>query len=84
MTAVRTAPATTPRTGFENISRIFVNSGTSASGLTAELIVSIPNIRIANPTRIIATFFFFSLFENMKIATPMTAMIGENEVGFNS
>ena len=49
MIAVRTAPAIIPRTGFENIVRIPVNSGTFASGLTAPLIVSIPVIKIAKP-----------------------------------
>lgn len=35
MIAVSTAPAITPRIGLVNINRMFVNSGTSASGLTA-------------------------------------------------
>ena len=32
MTAVSTVPASTPRRGLENARRMFVNSGTSASG----------------------------------------------------
>lgn len=37
MIAVSTAPAITPRIGLVNINRMFVNSRTSASGLTAPL-----------------------------------------------
>ena len=63
---------------------MLVNSGTSASGSTAPLMVSIPNIRTAKPTMIIAMSFFFSLFANMMIATPIRARMGEKEFGFKS
>ena len=61
----------------------FVNSGTSARGFTAELIISIPYIRIAKPIKIVPiSFFFESLINRMKI-TPMIASTGENDVGLN-
>ena len=34
--------------------------------------------------KIVPISFFFSLFANIKNATPMSARIGENDVGFNS
>ena len=83
ITAVRRAPAITPNNGFENLSNRFVNSGTSARGFTAELIISIPYIRIAKPIKIVPiSFFFESLINRMKI-TPMIASTGENDVGLN-
>ena len=82
MIAVRTAPAIIPRTGFENMVRIPVNSGTFASGFTAPLMVSIPVIRIAKPIMIVPASFFFSFLENMIRQTPMSARAGENDVGF--
>ena len=60
----------------------FVNSGTSASGSTAPLIVSIPNINTAKPTMISPMSFFFS-FPDIYKMTPMIARIGENDDGFN-
>ena len=83
MTAVKIAPAMSPRIGLENIVRIPVNFSLSARGATAPLMVSIPVIRIANPMRIIPISFFLSSFVNMIKMTPITARIGENEDGFN-
>ena len=59
ITAVRMVPAIIPRTGFWNINSRCVNCSFDASGSTAPLIVSIPNIRMANPTRIFPMSFFF-------------------------
>ena len=84
MIAVSTAPATTPSRGFENFTSIPVNSGTSASGSTAPLMALIPYIRIANPTKMVPTSFFFWLFVNMIRITPTRARIGENDVGLKS
>ena len=84
MIAVSTAPATTPRIGLENFTSIPVNSGTSARGSTAPLMAFIPYIRIANPTKIAPTSFFFWLFVNMIRTTPISARIGENDVGLKS
>ena len=84
MIAVSTAPATTPRIGLENFTSIPVNSGTSARGSTAPLMAFIPYIRIAKPTKIAPTSFFFWLFVNMIRTTPISARIGENDVGLKS
>ena len=62
---------------------ICVNSGTSASGFTAELIASIPYIRIAKPTSIFPMSCFFSFLQSIIIITPIIARIGENDIGFN-
>ena len=83
ITAVRSAPARTPSNGLENLSNRFVNSGTSASGFTAELIMSMPYIRMAKPMKIVPTSFFFESLINRINMTPMIARIGENEVGLN-
>ena len=64
--------------------RIPVNSGTSASGSTALLMVSIPNIRMVKPSRMEATFFFFRSLENIIKITPITASTGAKDVGFKS
>ena len=83
ITAVRMSPASTPNTGFWNLISRLVNSGTSASGETAALMESMPNIRIAKPTRMVAAFFNLSLWENSKIPTPTIARIGEKELGLS-
>ena len=44
---------------------------------------SMPNIRIAKPTRMVAAFFNLSLWENSKIPTPTIARIGEKELGLS-
>ena len=55
----------------------------SASGATAPLIVSIPNIRIANPRRILPISFFLELsLQVIVIIIPITASTGENDDGF--
>ena len=77
ITAVRIMPASTPKTGFWNSISRLVNSGTSASGETAALMESMPNIRIAKPTRMVAAFFNLSLWENSKIPTPTIAKSGK-------
>ena len=84
ITAVSTAPAMRPKIGFENMVRIPVNSGTSANGFTASLMVSIPNIKTAKPIMIVPMSFFRSFFENIMKMMPMTARIGENDDGFKS
>ena len=76
-------PARTPRTGMENFTRSPVNSGTSASGDTALLMVCIPNIRMEKPVNRVPTFFFLSLFASISIKTPMIARMGEKDDGFS-
>ena len=46
--------------------------------------VSIPNMRIAKPTIIVPISFFLSFLEKRINAAPITASIGENELGFRS
>ncbi len=84
MTAVTSAPTSSPRTGLVNMVNIPVNHGTSLSGFIAEDIVSIPVIRMAKPTRIAPRSRFLPFFMNMIKTTPITARIGENEVGLTS
>ena len=81
--AVRSAPARTPRIGFLNQRSTSANSGTSLRGATAPLIESIPNMSTAKPTSIDAISFFLSFLENVSIATPIIARIGENEDGLS-
>ena len=83
MTAVSSAPASTPSTGFLNMVSRFVNSGTSASGSTAPLIADIPYISTTNPSRISPVIFFLSLLPDISRIIPIKARIGENDVGFN-
>ena len=84
ITAVKTRPASIPKIGFVNTIRIFVNSGTSARGFTASLIVSIPNIRTANPSIMDAMSFFLLSFVSIIIKIPINAKIGAKEDGFKS
>ena len=83
ITAVRIAPTIIPRIGFSNAVKRDVNSGTPAKGFTAPLIVSIPNIRTAKPTRIVPISFFLSSFTNRSRITPINASTGEKEDGFS-
>ena len=84
ITAVSTVPASTPKTGMENFRRIPVNSGTSARGLTAPLMVSIPNISTENPIRIVPISFFLASFKNIRKTTPIRASTCAKDVGFKS
>ena len=62
---------------------MLVNSGTSLSGSTAPLIISIPNMSTVNPRSIAPISCFFSDFVNMRNIIPITASIGEKDDGFN-
>ena len=84
ITAVSTRPASMPSTGLRNISRVFVNSGTSASGLTAALIISMPVISTVKPTSTVPMLCFLSfLVKRMKL-TPTIASTGVNDEGLHS
>ena len=67
-----------------NIIKRFWKAGTSASPDTADDIVSIPNIKVAKPRRIVPVSFFLLDLPNIKSAVPIKARSGVNEVGFNS
>lgn len=84
MIAVRSTPASIPKSGLENLVRTPVNSGTLARGFTALLIVSMPIIRMAKPSKIIAALWILSFLETINIPTPMMAITGAKEVGFKS
>ena len=62
---VSTAPTSTPSTGLRNIRNSWVNSGTSFSPATAPLMVSMPNIRVAKPSRMVPVSFFLASLQNM-------------------
>ncbi len=83
MAAVRIAPTNTPITGFLNIIKRLVNSGISASGSRALLMVSIPVISIAKPAIIVPISFFLVLLAKSIMKTPIMAKIGENDDGFS-
>ena len=83
MIAVSARPASMPSTGLVNISRMLVNSGTSARGLTASLIMFMPFISTVKPTRIWPMLCFFSFLVNMMNATPHSAMMGVKELGLS-
>ena len=84
MMAVSAAPASTPRMGLVNMSRTFWNSGTSFRPSTAPLMVSMPNMSTAKPSRIMPTSFFLSLLAIMVSPTPIRARMGVKEVGLSS
>ena len=65
MIPVSTAPTRTPRMGFVNIRNICWNSGTFFRLLTAPDMVSMPNISVANPRKIMPVSFFLPSFMNM-------------------
>ena len=52
--------------------------------MTAPDIVSIPNIKVAKPKRIIPVSFFFSPLRNMYIMMPTRARTGVKVVGLKS
>ena len=84
ITAVSSAPTSTPSTGLVNSVNSPVNAGTSASGLTAFDMVSMPNIRMAKPSSAAPVFFARSRLLNRYSTTPISASTGENDVGFSS
>ena len=81
--AVRIVPARIPATGLENFRSSPVNSGTSARGFTAPLILSIPNISTAKPSMIVPMSFLRELFVKVSKIIPIIARIGEKELGFS-
>ena len=81
--AVRSAPTKRPRIGFSKATNKFRKAGTSASPLTAEVMVSMPDIRVAKPKRIMPVSFFWDCLKNIYSTSPVNAKIGVKEVGFN-
>ena len=73
-----------PRNGFWNAVRMLVNAGLSARGSTAPLIILIPTIRTAKPTKIEPKFFFESFLQNISRIMPIKANTAENDEGLSS
>ena len=74
-----------PRMGLEKAVRMPVKCWSWARGDTAELMASMPNIRMAKPARMVPTFFRRSLFPAVMVSiTPTAARMGEKELGFKS
>ena len=65
MIPVKSAPASTPRIGFLNIRNSEANAGTSLRPETAPLMVSMPNIKVAKPSRIMPVSFFLPDLQNI-------------------
>ena len=84
MMPVRIAPARTPRIGFWKRTNNCWKDGTSRRPLTAPVMVSMPNISVAKPSRIMPVSFLRLLFVNMYRMTPITASTGVKEDGLSS
>ena len=82
--AVSSKPAISPNSGLSNISSTFAKFGSSASGFTALLIWSMPNMSTAKPTSMPPVSWRLEFLENIIIATPTSASTGVNEVGLSS
>ena len=82
--AVRMAPIAIPKSGLEKSVIIPVNAVLSARPDTDALIVSIPNISTAKPSKIFpASFFLDSSLLVITRIIPIAARMGEKEEGFN-
>ncbi len=77
-------PARIPITGLEKAVSRLANSGISFKGLTAALIVFIPNIKMENPNKMPPVDFFRSDLPDINRMTPVIARTGEKVSGFNS
>ena len=65
MMPVSTAPASTPSTGFLKATNSWAKAGTSFSPATAPLMVSMPNISVAKPSRITPVSFLLPLLQDI-------------------
>ena len=83
MMPVITAPTSTPISGLRNAISICWNRGSPASGLIELLIMLIPVIRIAKPTRIDPRSFRFWRLDTIASRIPMTAKTSEKFSGFS-
>ena len=70
---VNTIPTTKPTMGLLKEVRNSMKDSDSLRGATALLIICMPNMRTAKPSRMEATFFLRSDLENIRIATPARA-----------
>ena len=65
MIAVSTAPTSTPSSGFVKAKNSSANPDTSFSPATAALMVSMPNISVAKPSRMEPVSFFRLSLQNI-------------------
>ena len=83
--AVITMPSSMPRNGLENMVTVRVKTLLSLSGETAALIVCMPTIRTAKPSRMLPRFLYTLLFESIRHNMPAmaaTALMVEDESSF--
>ena len=83
MTAVTSAPTSTPRMGLEKRTNSSVNQGSSSRGETASDMAVMPVIRMAKPIRMPPAPFFFSP-PNMNSRMPTKASSGLKVEGLSS
>ena len=83
MIPVSSAPARTPRSGSVKRRKSRLNSGTSRSTETAADMASMPNMRVAKPSRIMPVSFFLSFLRKRYRTIPITARIGVKVEGLN-
>ena len=84
MIAVSAAPARTPSSGLVNATNSCLNAGTSRSPETAPDMVSMPNMSVAKPSRIMPVSFLRLSLLNIYIIIPISASTGVNDVGLRS
>ena len=84
ITAVSSVPARRPNRGLSNMSSILVKPGSLASGFTAPLICSMPNMSTAKPISMPPSSCRRDFLENIISATPTSASTGVNDAGLSS
>ena len=84
MIAVSAAPARTPSSGLVKATNSCLNAGTSRSPETAPDMVSMPNMSVAKPSRIMPVSFLRLSLLNIYIIIPISASTGVNDVGLRS
>ena len=72
-TAVKTIPTMMPKMGLEKVVSRWINSGLCRKGETAPLMLCIPNISTAKPSRMSPTCQCCCFLENMRRIMPITA-----------
>ena len=80
---VNAAPTRTPRKGFSNAMKRLRKPSISASPETALDIASMPNISVANPSKIVPVSFDFCFFDIISITMPKSASIGTKDDGLS-
>ena len=79
-----TAPASSPRRGLRNRRNRFWKAGTFPRPATAPDIVSMPNIRVAKPSRMVPVSCRLVFLPDIYRIMPIRARTGVKEEGFNS